>query len=136
MRNFKLIVLLLSFFLMVTACQLSSELKIDLGNPDEDFKNEKGNQVLVYKTKKYGISCERKFEVDTNSVVFTCGASCPASKALTYLISISFFFLCSGTILLCSGTILSQDIVKSPSLSSAPFTLTSSAIVNDLANCL
>ena len=92
MLNFKLIVLLLSFFLMVTACQtvqektdkiveqenkrlgkyigqLSSELKIDLGNPDEDFKNEKGNQVLVYKTKKYGISCERKFEVDTNSVV-------------------------------------------------------------------
>ena len=92
MRNFKLIVLLLSLFLMVTACQtvqektdkiveqenkrlgkyigqLSSELKIDLGNPDEDFKNEKGNQVLVYKTKKYGISCERKFEVDTNSVV-------------------------------------------------------------------
>ena len=92
MRNFKLIVLLLSFFLMVTACQtvqektdkiveqenkrlgkyigqLSSELKIDLGNPDEDFKNEKGNQILVYKTKKYGISCERKFEVDTNSVV-------------------------------------------------------------------
>ena len=92
MRNFKLIVLLLSFSLMVTACQtvqektdkiveqenkrlgkyigqLSSELKIDLGNPDEDFKNEKGNQVLVYKTKKYGISCERKFEVDINSVV-------------------------------------------------------------------
>ena len=92
MRNFKLIVLLLSFFLMVTACQtvqektdkiveqenkrlskyigqLYSELKIDLGNPDEDFKNEKGNQELVYKTKKYGISCERKFEVDTNSVV-------------------------------------------------------------------
>ena len=92
MRNFKLIVFLLSFSLMVTACQtvqektdkiveqenkrlgkyigqLSSELKIDLGNPDEDFKNEKGNQVLVYKTKKYGISCERKFEVDTNSVV-------------------------------------------------------------------
>ena len=92
MKNFKLILLLISFFLMVTACQtvqektdkiveqenkrlgkyigqLSSELKIDLGNPDEDFKNEKGNQVLVYKTKKYGISCERKFEVDTNSVV-------------------------------------------------------------------
>ena len=92
MLNFKLIVFLLSFSLMVTACQtvqektdkiveqenkrlgkyigqLSSELKIDLGNPDEDFKNEKGNQVLVYKTKKYGISCERKFEVDTNSVV-------------------------------------------------------------------
>ncbi len=92
MRNFKLIVFLISCLLTLTACQtvqektdkiveqenkrlskyigqLSSELKIDLGNPDEDFKNEKGNQVFVYKTKKYGISCERKFEVDTNSVV-------------------------------------------------------------------
>ena len=92
MRNFKLIVFLISCLLTLTACQtvqektdkiveqenkrlskyigqLSSELKIDLGNPDEDFKNEKGNQVLVYKTKKYGISCERKFEVDTYSVV-------------------------------------------------------------------
>ena len=60
MINFKLIVLLLSFSLMVTACQtvqektdkiveqenkrlgkyigqLSNELKIDLGNPDEDL---------------------------------------------------------------------------------------------------
>ena len=34
------------------------------------------------------------------------------------------------------GTILSQAIVKRPSFNSAPFTLTSSAIVNDLANCL
>ena len=47
----------------------ASKLQMELGKPDEDFKNEKGNQVLVYKTKKYGISCERKFEVDTNSVV-------------------------------------------------------------------
>ena len=46
-----------------------------------------------------------------------------------YLISISLFFLWSGKI-------LSQAIVKRPSLSSAPFTFTSSAIVNDLANCL
>ncbi len=92
MRNLKLVVLLLSFFLMFTACQtvkektdkiveqenkrlskyigqLSSELKIDLGNPDEDFQNEKGNLIFVYKTKKYGIACERKFEVDSNSVV-------------------------------------------------------------------
>ena len=34
---------------------------------------------------------------------------------------------------MCSGIILSQDIVKRPSLSSAPLTFTSSAIVNDLA---
>ena len=47
----------------------SNELKLDLGKPDEDFKNEKGNFVLVYKTKKYGISCKRKFEVNTDSIV-------------------------------------------------------------------
>ena len=46
-----------------------NELKIDLGNPDEDFMNEKGNLELVYKTKKYGIPCERKFEVNQNSIV-------------------------------------------------------------------
>jgi PBP1b-binding outer membrane lipoprotein LpoB len=47
----------------------SSVLQIDLGKPDEDFKNEKGNLVFVYNTKKYGIPCERRFEVDSNSVV-------------------------------------------------------------------
>ena len=47
----------------------SSDLKIDLGKPDEDFKNDKGNLVFVYNTKKYGIPCERRFEVDSNSVV-------------------------------------------------------------------
>ena len=47
----------------------SSVLQIDLGKPDEDFKNDKGNLVFVYNTKKYGIPCERRFEVDTNSVV-------------------------------------------------------------------
>ena len=44
-------------------------LQMDLGKPDEDFKNEKGNLELVYNTKKYGILCERRFEVDSNSVV-------------------------------------------------------------------
>ena len=34
-----------------------------------DYKNEKGNQELVYKTKKYGIPCERKFEINAVSVV-------------------------------------------------------------------
>ena len=47
----------------------SNELRLDLGKPDEDFKNEKGNLELVYKTKKYGILCERKFELNTESVV-------------------------------------------------------------------
>ena len=47
----------------------SSELQANLSPPDEDFRNEKGNFELVYKTKKYGIPCERKFEVDTKSIV-------------------------------------------------------------------
>jgi len=47
----------------------SNELRLDLGKPDEDFKNEKGNLELVYITKKYGIPCERKFELDSNQVV-------------------------------------------------------------------
>ena len=47
----------------------ANELRLDLGKPDEDYKNAKGNFELVYKTKKYGIPCERKFEIDSNSVV-------------------------------------------------------------------
>ena len=47
----------------------SSELQIELGKPDEDFKNDKGNVVFVYNSKKYGISCERRFEIDVNSNV-------------------------------------------------------------------
>ena len=47
----------------------SSNLQMDLGKPDEDFKNDKGNLELVYNTKKYGILCERRFEVDSNSMV-------------------------------------------------------------------
>ena len=42
----------------------SSNLQMDLGKPDEDFKNAKGNLELVYNSKKYGIVCERRFEVD------------------------------------------------------------------------
>ena len=49
--------------------ETSSNLQIDLGKPDEDFKNEKGNLELVYNTKKYGILCERRFEVNSNSIV-------------------------------------------------------------------
>ena len=47
----------------------SSNLQMELGKPDEDFKNDKGNLELVYNTKKYGILCERRFEVDSNLIV-------------------------------------------------------------------
>ena len=47
----------------------SSNLQMELGKPDEDFKNDKGNLELVYNTKKYGILCERRFEIDSNSMV-------------------------------------------------------------------
>ena len=89
--NLTIILLILSFFIL-SGCQTvknktdaivekeneklskyigksSNELRLDLGEPDEDFKNEKGNLELVYKTKKYGILCERKFELNTELVV-------------------------------------------------------------------
>ena len=47
----------------------SSNLQMNLGKPDEDFKNEKGNLQFIYNTKKYGIPCERRFEIDPNSIV-------------------------------------------------------------------
>ena len=47
----------------------SSNLQMDLGKPDEDFKNEVGNLELVYNSKKYGIICERRFEIDSKSIV-------------------------------------------------------------------
>ena len=47
----------------------SDDLQIDLGKPDEDFRNEKGNLVFVYNSKKYGIPCERRFEINSNYVV-------------------------------------------------------------------
>jgi len=47
----------------------SSQLQMNLGKPDEDFKNEKGNLEFVYYTKKYLIVCERRFEINSNSIV-------------------------------------------------------------------
>ena len=46
-----------------------SNLQTNLGKPDEDFKNEKGNLELVYNSKKYLIPCERRFEINSNSIV-------------------------------------------------------------------
>ena len=47
----------------------SNNLQMNLGKPDEDFKNERGNLEFVYNTKKYGILCERRFEIDSNLIV-------------------------------------------------------------------
>ena len=49
--------------------QPESELKIVMGNPDEETKDEKGSKILIYKTKKYSIDCERKFEINEGGMV-------------------------------------------------------------------
>ena len=49
--------------------QPESELKIVMGNPENEIKNEKGDRILVYKNKKFGISCERKFEINEGGMV-------------------------------------------------------------------
>ena len=92
MGKIKLILFSTLIFILITGCQTikektdaivekenqklskfigksSSDLQTELGKPDEDFKNEKGNLVLVYNTKKYGIPCERRFEINSNSIV-------------------------------------------------------------------
>jgi|TARA_B100000787_G_C16160147_1_gene280978 hypothetical protein len=92
MKKLRLIFMSLSFLILVTGCQTikdktdaivekenvelsqyigkaSSNLQMNLGKPDEDFKNEKGNLEFVYNTKKYGIPCERRFEINSKSVV-------------------------------------------------------------------
>ena len=92
MKKFKIFSFLVCFSLLIVGCQTfkektdaivekenkklsefigksSSELKIKLGNPDEDFKNSDGNIEFIYRTKKYGIPCERRFEIDSNFIV-------------------------------------------------------------------
>ena len=44
----------------------SSDLQISLGKPEESFKNPKGNLIFVYNSKKYGIPCERRFEINAD----------------------------------------------------------------------
>ena len=52
-----------------------NELKIDLGNPTEDYVNEIGNKIFIYKTKKFGIPCERKFHADKSNVIISFTSS-------------------------------------------------------------
>ena len=47
----------------------ASELQMELGKPDEDFKNAKGNLELVYNSKKYLVPCERRFEINSENIV-------------------------------------------------------------------
>jgi len=88
----KIIIMLFSILILITGCQTIkkksdaiaekenekfglfvgkevNEMKLELGAPTEDFINEIGNEVLVYKTKKYGIPCERKFEVNASAII-------------------------------------------------------------------
>ena len=52
-----------------------NELRMELGAPTDDFINEQGNKTLVYKTKKYGITCERKFEINANNTILGFSSS-------------------------------------------------------------
>ena len=49
--------------------QPESELRIEMGEPDEITYDEKGSKFFIYKKKKYGITCEKKFEIDQNKMV-------------------------------------------------------------------
>ena len=49
--------------------QPETELKIVMGNPDEELKDNRGVRFLIYKSKKYTVKCERKFEVNELGMV-------------------------------------------------------------------
>ena len=49
--------------------QPESELKIEMGEPDEVKRDEIGSKYYIYKKKKYGITCEKKFEIDQNNMI-------------------------------------------------------------------
>ena len=88
----KIILVILSTFFLLSGCQTvkqktdaivekeneklsefigksASKLQMELGKPDEDFKNAEGNLVFIYNTKKYLIPCERRFEINSENIV-------------------------------------------------------------------
>ena len=94
----KFIKLLLIIFILATGCQTIkeksdevvekenekfglyvgkpvSELRMEIGAPSSDYISENGNEILVYKTKKYGIPCERKFEINSNGIIVKFSSS-------------------------------------------------------------
>ena len=52
-----------------------NELRMEIGAPSSDYISENGNEVLIYKTKKYGIPCERKFEINSSGTVIKFSSS-------------------------------------------------------------
>ena len=56
---------LISTLVQVKASKPQTQLSLEesMTEVTEDFVNDLGNETLVYKTKKYGIPCERKFAV-------------------------------------------------------------------------
>ena len=49
--------------------QPESELRMVMGEPDNKIKTDKGYVFLVYKKKKYNITCERRFEINEHKMV-------------------------------------------------------------------
>ena len=52
-----------------------TELRLQIGAPTSDFISENGNEILIYKTKKYGIPCERKFEINSSGTIVKFSSS-------------------------------------------------------------
>tara|TARA_Y100001970_G_scaffold265010_1_gene352153 strand:- start:243 stop:545 length:303 start_codon:yes stop_codon:yes gene_type:complete len=52
-----------------------NELRMEIGAPSSDYISENGNEILVYKTKKYGIPCDRKFEINSSGTVVKFSSS-------------------------------------------------------------
>ena len=92
MKKFRALILIFSASLLFLSCQTvakktdaivekenkklskfigksSNDLQLELGKSDEDYKNEEGNLIMIYNTKKYGIPCERRFEINSKSIV-------------------------------------------------------------------
>ena len=96
--NSKILVLFVSLLLSLSSCQTIkkksdevaekenekfglflgkqvSELRMELGAPTDDYINQARNESFVYKTKKYGIPCERKFEINANGTIIKFSSS-------------------------------------------------------------
>ena len=52
-----------------------NKMRLELGAPSEDIINSIGNEVLIYKTKKYGVPCERRFEVNASGTIIAFSSS-------------------------------------------------------------
>ena len=46
-----------------------AELKIVMGQPDKIVNQNNGSKFFIYRSKKYKITCERKFDINKNKIV-------------------------------------------------------------------